>query len=179
VTSLRSGNAPDQDRTALYRLYSDAGQLLYVGISSDPDVRFRKHSYWQIWWHHVARAEIEWLWTREAASAAEDEAIKFERPLYNSTYHLGGEWRTRPTAWYDATSDIADLTVRLQAAIRDGQIKAGEKLLARQLGPQFGYSSSIADSAMSGIVSSGLLKRHKGGYLIAAFEHGDQIALSA
>lgn len=70
-------------RTALYRLHDAEGVLLYVGISSDPELRFRQHAMEKRWWHEVARRTIEWFSTRAAAEAAEETAIKIKRPKYN------------------------------------------------------------------------------------------------
>lgn len=51
-------------RTALYRLYSTDGRLLYVGISHNPDMRWGQHSVTQPWWSAVDRRELEWHETR-------------------------------------------------------------------------------------------------------------------
>ena len=67
--------------TALYRLLSKSGRLLYVGISGNPDSRWGTHSNNQPWWEEVADRKIEWFGSREAASAAEVEAIKEEQTL--------------------------------------------------------------------------------------------------
>lgn len=76
--------------TALYRLLSKSGRLLYVGISGNPDSRWGTHSNNQPWWEEVADRKIEWFGSREAAAAAEVEAIKEERPLYNKQHSVIG-----------------------------------------------------------------------------------------
>jgi hypothetical protein len=76
--------------TALYRLLSKSGRLLYVGISGNPDSRWGSHSNNQPWWEEVADRKIEWFGSREAAAAAEIEAIKEERPLYNKQHSVIG-----------------------------------------------------------------------------------------
>ena len=76
--------------TALYRLLSESGRLLYVGISGNPDSRWGTHSNNQPWWEEVADRKIEWFGSREAAAAAEVEAIKKERPLYNKQHSVIG-----------------------------------------------------------------------------------------
>jgi hypothetical protein len=43
------------DRTALYRLYDETGQLLYVGITTYPPKRFVEHERDKPWWPQVAR----------------------------------------------------------------------------------------------------------------------------
>lgn len=74
------------ERTALYRLLAANGRLLYVGISNNPDFRWGTHSNKQPWWHEVADRKVEWFPDREAAAAAEVEAIREERPLYNKQH---------------------------------------------------------------------------------------------
>ncbi|MGQ4353182.1 GIY-YIG nuclease family protein [Streptomyces drozdowiczii] len=70
-------------RTALYRLFNAAGQLLYVGISHKPDVRWGQHSENKPWWPAVDRRVVEWHDTRSAAEKAELVAISQEQPLHN------------------------------------------------------------------------------------------------
>ncbi|MEV5930088.1 GIY-YIG nuclease family protein [Streptomyces cellulosae] len=72
--------------TALYRLYDATGALLYVGITSDPERRFKQHAYLKPWWGDVARREIRWFANRPAAERAEVEAIQDDDPLHNGTH---------------------------------------------------------------------------------------------
>jgi len=73
--------------TALYRLYDADGQLLYIGISIDPDRRFKEHRKEQGWWPAVVRRDIEWLdcggWD---AIHAEWAAIRAEQPPFNRSH---------------------------------------------------------------------------------------------
>lgn len=69
--------------TALYRLFDNAGALLYVGMAFDPDARCLKHQYEKPWWHEVAHREVEWFADRRLAREAEAKAIKTESPRYN------------------------------------------------------------------------------------------------
>jgi hypothetical protein len=85
------------ERTALYRLLAANGRLLYVGISNNPDSRWGTHSNKQPWWDEVADRKIEWFGSREAASVAEIEAIKGERPLYNKQHSVTGTRITVPS----------------------------------------------------------------------------------
>lgn len=71
------------ERTALYRLFDEAGSLLYVGITNDPDVRWTYHARQKEWWPEVYRRTIEWKPTRAEAEAAEAEAIGSEAPRWN------------------------------------------------------------------------------------------------
>lgn len=70
-------------RTALYRLFSAADQLLYVGISHKPDIRWGQHSEEKEWWPQVVRRDVEWHATRAGAERAELAAIADEKPMHN------------------------------------------------------------------------------------------------
>ncbi|THA44127.1 GIY-YIG nuclease family protein [Streptomyces sp. A1136] len=69
--------------TALYRCKDTTGRLLYVGVTTDPDVRFKRHEATAPWWPLVAERLVDWHPTRPAAEEAEATAIKDESPLYN------------------------------------------------------------------------------------------------
>lgn len=73
-------------RTALYRLYGADDTLLYVGIAIDPDARWRQHEREKHWWPLVARNTVAWFEKRLEALDAEAEAIRGEKPTYNSTH---------------------------------------------------------------------------------------------
>lgn len=68
--------------TCVYRLYDKSGELLYVGLSLNPEQRFIKHRR-RPWWNAVTRAEFEWFEGREEAKAAERTAIHYEVPIHN------------------------------------------------------------------------------------------------
>lgn len=72
--------------TALYRLFGPDGELLYVGISHSPEKRWSDHAKTQTWWHLVADKKAVWFEKRSAAADAEIEAIRTEKPRFNSTY---------------------------------------------------------------------------------------------
>ncbi|MGW4825473.1 hypothetical protein ACWEP4_43020 [Streptomyces sp. NPDC004227] len=90
-------------RTALYRLFDGSGQLLYIGISHKPDVRWGQHSEEKEWWPQVSRRDVEWHPTRAGAERAELAAIAAEKPLHNkvgtiaaTVNAVGGKTPTRP-----------------------------------------------------------------------------------
>lgn len=70
-------------RTALYRLYNEANELLYIGIAFNPTRRYNQHRKTKTWWPEVARKEVCWYENRTEAEDAEDAAIRDERPRYN------------------------------------------------------------------------------------------------
>jgi predicted GIY-YIG superfamily endonuclease len=78
------------DTTALYRLWNEAGSLLYVGISHHPRMRFEQHAVEKPWWPEVARKTVTWHGTRAEASDAETTAIQEEHPRYNAPRRPAG-----------------------------------------------------------------------------------------
>lgn len=70
-------------RTALYRLYGESGELVYVGIGFDPQARMRAHAREKAWWKLVTSSEIEWHPNRQSARDAETAIIKAEKPIAN------------------------------------------------------------------------------------------------
>lgn len=74
--------------TALYRLRDQEGWLLYVGITDNPERRWKDHAKDKPWWPEVADRSIDWLPSRAHAIAAEAAAIRTERPRHN-VHHNG------------------------------------------------------------------------------------------
>ncbi|MFJ1695689.1 GIY-YIG nuclease family protein [Streptomyces sp. NPDC088252] len=75
-------NTPDSRRAAVYRLYDEDGELLYIGSSYDPARRCKDH-HEKPWWPQVAQRTVVWHKTRAAAYKKEAKAIKAERPRHN------------------------------------------------------------------------------------------------
>jgi hypothetical protein len=73
----------------VYRVYDEAGALLYVGQSARPDTRDRHHRSRAVWYRRVARREVAGPFTRDAALAHEFYSINRELPEYNVTRENG------------------------------------------------------------------------------------------
>lgn len=69
--------------SAVYRLYDTEGELLYVGIATNPYNRVSAHRRRQPWGQLIADYTEEWFENREAAKKAEVSAIHHEDPVYN------------------------------------------------------------------------------------------------
>lgn len=71
-------------RTFLYRAHDHEGALLYVGITSQPNIRQSTHACTAPW-RHLSRGELEWVEypSRKEAEAAEREEIASHRPPFN------------------------------------------------------------------------------------------------
>jgi predicted GIY-YIG superfamily endonuclease len=75
------------DNFALYRIWGEADQLLYVGISNDFGRRWREHASKQPWWAEKRRLTVdEWFESGQKAGAAEITAIRGEKPKYNKRH---------------------------------------------------------------------------------------------
>ncbi|MFE0353620.1 GIY-YIG nuclease family protein [Streptomyces nigra] len=78
-----AGNRHPRVRTGLYRFFDEAGELLYVGISGDPELRRTQHSKDKSWWPEVMDSTVEWFNNRDVALGKEAAAIRREKPRYN------------------------------------------------------------------------------------------------
>lgn len=85
----------DDVPTALYRLYPQTGELLYVGITDHLKVRLAAHAKDKAWWPQVTRKTVAWYPTKPEAADAEARAIQEERPVHNiaEPARLGGPTR--------------------------------------------------------------------------------------
>ncbi|MFC8885850.1 hypothetical protein ACFT54_09845 [Streptomyces cinereoruber] len=81
-TAARSTAGTGEQPAAVYRLWAEDGSLLYIGSAYNPEGRCKGHQS-KPWWPLVASRTDEWHATREAAYAAEREAIPRESPAHN------------------------------------------------------------------------------------------------
>ena len=70
------------ERYAVYRCYSDAGELLYVGESGELGKRLAAHAQ-KAWFLQVRGITLEWHVDELDALNAERRAIHVEQPKYN------------------------------------------------------------------------------------------------
>jgi predicted GIY-YIG superfamily endonuclease len=71
------------DHGFVYRAYSAAGDLLYVGVTGDVERRMSEHSARSPWYRQYARMTITGYATRAEADRAEAEALLTEWPPFN------------------------------------------------------------------------------------------------
>lgn len=69
--------------TAIYRLYSTDGVLLYIGKSVNPSFRWERHAEHDPWWAEVARKTLEWFDKSQAATNSYRKAVRVESPARN------------------------------------------------------------------------------------------------
>ena len=77
------------ERTALYRIRGEENVLLYIGITNSVPLRWNGHMRAQPWWDELRSLTVEWYDSREQAEAAEEAAIRAERPKYNKRHNDG------------------------------------------------------------------------------------------
>lgn len=80
-----SDNWWDPKTSVVYRAFAENNDLLYAGVTYDPDQRFYFHEFQSYWWGHVHRVEIsQEFMDRWVAEDAEAKAIRDLKPIYNS-----------------------------------------------------------------------------------------------
>ena len=79
----------DEAPTALYRFFDADGDLLYVGITRNLNLRLTQHAADKPWWASVARKTLVWYPSRSDAAHAEGKAIREERPQFNVALPYG------------------------------------------------------------------------------------------
>lgn len=96
----------------VYRMYDEDSQLLYVGISKTLATRLTQHHRDKPWSHEIASVVGKRYSSRDAARAAEIEAIRTENPRYNI------QDRPKGVDWGERAADIwgqMDATERSEA----------------------------------------------------------------
>lgn len=89
--------------TILYRFYGTDDTLLYVGISHRIENRLGQHKRTKPW-REVSWIKLEHFDSRPAALAAEQQAIRAEKPLWNKTVTSSRRWLNQSTR-----SDLSSL----------------------------------------------------------------------
>ncbi|NEA52384.1 GntR family transcriptional regulator [Streptomyces sp. SID10815] len=160
---------PDSpERTALYRYFDAVNDLLYIGISADPDERWKVHKWGpnrMSWIRQVTRHVVQWHESRSAALKAEEEAIRSERPRYNGT-HNHPLAPFNPAAWPRVVGrrGKADaLAVLICQEIDSGRWVAGMMIpRCGDLAKATGISPTTATMAIRTLQQQGRLKRIHG-----------------
>jgi len=87
-TASKSAGVPvtvPTTNTYLYRLFNEAGDLLYVGVTCNLVTRLAAHRRQKSWWGEVSETTVTRFPTRLEALAGEVEAIAGESPKYNKS----------------------------------------------------------------------------------------------
>lgn len=153
-------NRANNGRTALYRLYKADGELLYIGISNNPEKRWRFHAADKPWWHWVARRDVTWLDSRQEALDVEEQATLKERPRFGDTARLGKGWHTTERSEVDSgiQAEADHLTAVLRGQIADGIHAPGARLVRSRLAEQHGVSKALVGMALLHLSREGLVR---------------------
>lgn len=95
-------------KAVLYRHFSAAGELLYVGCSLRFLDRTAQHSTNAEWFNEIANITLQHFDSPRTALLAEEQAIKTERPRFNFVHNPDAvrrprrKWPTTPHAQLDA-----------------------------------------------------------------------------
>ncbi|MGW3427970.1 GntR family transcriptional regulator [Streptomyces melanosporofaciens] len=165
---------PADECTALYRYFDTDGGLLYIGISNDPDSRWKAHQYGsdrETWPRLVVRRTVAWHDSRPATLTAEEAAIRSERPRFNGKHNYVGTV-FEPSRWSRVTAAglkwplIADL-IRMEIA--SGRWLPGERLpTLKAMATATGVSMRTVSKAAVALQGEGLLTFRSGHGLFAA-----------
>lgn len=81
----------------VYRLYNARRRLLYVGVTSNWQLRQASHRNTKPWWGDVVKARLTHTPSRKDALLLEKKLIRDERPLHNRKAGFDPrEWAKRP-----------------------------------------------------------------------------------
>lgn len=147
---------PNNEPTALYRLYDADDNLLYLGISFDPDSRLKEHQNEKHWAHLVVRRTVDWYSSRPNALSAEAAATAVEKPLHDSS------WRKTATdgrpQWLNPEGRTR-VEHELAAEIEKGLHWLGKVFMSGAVAQRFNVARPTASSALGALQELGLLKR--------------------
>ncbi|WP_406730920.1 GntR family transcriptional regulator [Streptomyces sp. NBC_01794] len=155
------------ERTALYRLYGTEDDLLYVGISNDPDGRWKAHQWGpnrMPWSAEVSRRTVDWHASRPAALAAEAIAIRAEHPRYNGTHNYD-DVEFDPASWAPVAGQLKHALVAdlMRREIVSGRWANGGRVPSlRILGKAAGVSMRTVSKASVLLQGEGLLAFESG-----------------
>ena len=122
------------DRYAVYRCYSDHGQLLYIGSTGGTNRRFMDHSQ-KVWFLEVRGITFEWYADELDARNAERRAIHVEHPKHNVAHRNSRTLKApsgRPVRRFDDPDAKAAYTAYRKS------VNQGRPLSDRALGAMFG-----------------------------------------
>ena len=125
------------DMHAVYRLFDEAGNLLYIGKSGRAGGRFDDHAI-KAWWPLVRTITLEWHDTAAQAALAEIRAIQAEHPRYNKArpqLKRPAKRASRPVA-PKRDAGPRDLLDDLNQVLGDSRVKLRDVIsLLRNLAP--------------------------------------------
>ncbi|MFJ4356886.1 GntR family transcriptional regulator [Streptomyces massasporeus] len=148
------------ERSALYRLFDVTDQLLYVGISTNPEERWKTHTMLKSWWNEVAHKTVTWLPSWDEALAQEERVIRDEAPRYNGTHNYPLAPFT-PAEWPQISvqrGKTEALVERIRQEIHSGRWLPGQRIpTCQELADATGVSRTTANFAIRALQQEDLL----------------------
>jgi predicted GIY-YIG superfamily endonuclease len=136
------------ERYAVYRCYSDSGQLLYVGVTGRVGRRLGDHIQ-KAWFTQVRGMTFEWYAEELDALNAERRAIHVEHPQYNVVHRNSrmltpGPSRPKSTRRKRGGKQVPPMAIeeRARLALAANPALTGSAL-ARELGVSEGYGRKL------------------------------------
>lgn len=80
----------------LYRIYDEAGSIIYIGATTSMSNRLSTHARTQPWWDIAASITLEHFSTPEELFEMESEAIETEKPRFNVLGVKPAPWSKKP-----------------------------------------------------------------------------------
>jgi hypothetical protein len=145
------------ERHAVYRCYSDQGELLYIGTSGNLGKRLATHAE-KVWFLQVRGITLEWYADELTALNAERRAIHVECPKYN-VQHRNGALRHRkpkkrpisPVRMRPSSDERRNLAASILAA--EPHISGGE--LGRRIGTTTRYGCMLKNRLAGTVTGAG------------------------
>jgi hypothetical protein len=134
------------ERHAVYRCYSDLGELLYVGESGELGKRLATHAQ-KAWFLQVRGITLEWYADEIDALKAERRAIHVEHPKYNIQHRNAVTLRPAkprsPRSRRNGRGRTYEETRALVLAILRDEPDISGSEIGRRLGVQPGYGRKL------------------------------------
>lgn len=148
------------ERYAVYRCYSDSGQLLYVGETGDLGKRLADHAK-KLWFVQVRGITLEWYADELEALKAERRAIHIEHPKYNKVHRQTTSVQVAQLKPKRKAAKHSTRTVRLPKSQEATQAEALSILAVEpgisgaKLGPRVGMSARWGQLFLKGLATAG------------------------
>ncbi|MEU6221847.1 GIY-YIG nuclease family protein [Streptomyces sp. NPDC047022] len=124
----------ENDSCAVYRLFNNAGEIIYVGISQDPDKRIQTHAR-KTWGHEIARHEWKWYANVREAKEKEQRLIEKYEPQHNIVHTDRHQFISAARHGTEAAQRMRETLAKKRAAARlDAMEALGHRAVAR-MGP--------------------------------------------
>ena len=135
------------ERYAVYRCYSDSGQLLYVGETGDLGTRLADHAK-KLWFVQVRGITLEWYADELDALKAERRAIHVEHPKYNKQHRTTTSVQVAQAKPRRRTAKLSPEEKAREVLSADPSVSGSE--LARRIGVSESYGRKIRAFVIDG-----------------------------